>query len=139
MGARALSHVEFRENLPALARKALHEREEVHFGNRGRDELALIASDSLAELKRLAQLAVAHGLTTEVQVPNDPWAGLKGALRAGRLPAGSAPLSRRLPEHFDAEREEEGVTRVSWDEMARRGNASPRTSEFTRHLASRSR
>lgn len=127
-----LSHSEVREQLSELSQRIVHEGEEVHYGHRRRDEITMIASDRLAEIKRLAQRAVAMEVGAVTGRRSDPWAGLKQAVRRGALPSASASAARRLPPGFDPEAQGDETTELTWDEMVRRGAAAAPRTEFVR-------
>jgi hypothetical protein len=103
---------------------------EVHFGNRGADELAIVRSEDLEILKRLAQKAASSEAATVST--SDPWAGLKSAIRAS---AASAPNARRRTLSRDFDDDEAGAP--TWDTMVRLAGNGPTAPEFTRRRKQR--
>jgi hypothetical protein len=52
---RVLTVNQVRDNIKAIREAALHERAEVHFGERGRDEVVILSARELAALKARAK------------------------------------------------------------------------------------
>jgi len=124
-GVEILTVRQARASLPTLVKRAEQQHEEIHLGAQGEDQVTLIASADLRELKALAQIgqqALAGRLPA-----SDPWAGVKRALAEGHLSA-AGTFARAYQTQAD-ERE----TR-SWAEMAASGNADNREPEFRRRF-----
>ena len=125
-GFEILNVTQARTQLPGLLKQVEQQHAEIHVGANGKDQVTLIASADLRDLKALAhvgQQALAGRLPT-----GDPWAGVKQALAEGRLSASGA-----FARAFQA-RSEERESR-SWGEMAASGNADIREPAFRRRFA----
>lgn len=136
MNTKTLSRAQVRDQFAEVTNRVVRDREEVHFGMRGEDEITMIATPVLRELKRLAQKgAAAEAEAARSGATPDPWAGLKQMVRerAGVEPA--PPLGRRLPAGFDPDAVEVGAP--AWDEMARRGAQAWAEMEFVRRRTPR--
>ena len=101
MGA-APNHVltvnEVRDNLKALREAALYERAEIHFGERGADEVVILASKTLAALKQRARRGPASNRSTAVRERPQP--AFVTAILAGGTFAGPDDLSERVDEYL---------------------------------------
>jgi hypothetical protein len=122
--SQTLSQSEVRNQFAEVT-QALRRRQytEVHFGKRGKDEITMLPSDDLRELKRLAQKGAATEAAARAESA-DPWADMKTALRSD--PASFRPVDprRRLDADFDPTVPD--VSAPAWDEMVRRAVASRR-------------
>lgn len=124
-GVEILTVRQARASLPTLVKRAEQQHQEIHLGAQGEDQVTLIASVDLRELKALAQIgqqALAGRLPA-----GDPWAGVKRALAEGQLSA-TGTFARAYQTQVD-ERE----TR-SWADMAASGNAGNHEPEFRRRF-----
>jgi hypothetical protein len=87
-----LTVTEVRDNIKQLREAALHRGAEVHFGERGRDEVVIIAASALAELKRgLTRAMKASGGAGRNRAPEEP--PFMAAIRAVGTFAGPPDLS----------------------------------------------
>ncbi len=122
-GVEILTVRQARANLPSLVKRAEQYREEIHVGAQGEDQVTLIASAELRELKALAQIgqeALAGRYPT-----TDPWASVKRALADGQL-SSSGTFARA----YHAQAEEREIR--SWVEVATSGKAGNVEPEFRR-------
>lgn len=146
-----LSVAEARPLLPQLIKRTVQRGEEIHMGARQRDEATLVASAVLARYKHLAQIAqrlmeilprdVVQQVTGESSGPGgaegDPWAGLKDALRDGRIAAPGTPGAFRRALPTDPALRQRVLTQdegaepagMTWSAMALRGNRGNRPEE----------
>jgi antitoxin (DNA-binding transcriptional repressor) of toxin-antitoxin stability system len=142
MSPMVLSVKEARPNLPQLIKRTTA-GEEIHMGAHQKDQATLIASDTLAEFKRLAQIAQrllavlspevvqeAVGASLLAQPDADPWAGLKQSLRRAPMaqvttesasPTASPGSFRRTPSE-DEGAEVQGTTWATMEARGTRGN-----------------
>jgi hypothetical protein len=82
---------EARRQLPALIKRVLRTREEIHVGDRGSDVVTLVATAVYEQTKALARQALA--LRAEPQASRArPFAALESALRAGHRAGASRDL-----------------------------------------------
>ena len=124
-GVEILNVTQARTQLPVLLKQVEQQHAEIHVGANGKDQVTLIASADLRELKVLAQIgqqALAGRLPA-----GDPWAGVKQALAEGQLSASS--VFARAYQTQSEERESR-----SWSEMAASGNAGNREPAFRRRF-----
>lgn len=91
---RVLTVNEVRENIKALREAALHRGAVVHFGERGRDEVVLVAADAFVALEHEARRARQRGGVKRGRKPRS----LFEVMRAAGTFDGPADLS----EHHDA-------------------------------------
>ena len=116
---------EARSTLPSLVKRAELQREEIRLGGRGADQVTLIASVALRELKALAQIGQ-QALAGRLPVI-DPWAAIQGAVADGRL-AADGNFARAYHARAD-EREARSLA-----EMAASGMADTTAPEFRRRF-----
>lgn len=129
--------------LPQLIKRTVQHGEEFRMGARQKDEATLIASAVLTQYKKLAQIAqrlmeilppeIVLRATGDTPGADEPWAGLKTAILAGRFAAPTATepdalaVFRRHPVPVSDEAAEPlGIT---WSDMAARGNRGNRPDE----------
>jgi len=127
---------EARPLLPQLIKRTVQYGEEFRMGARKKDEATLVASAALTQYKQLAQLAqrlleflppeFVRRVTSDTPEADEPWAGLKTAIRAGRFAASTATTADALAAFhrhpvpaWDEGAEPQGMT---WSNMAARGN-----------------
>src|SRR5438445_8261980 len=85
-----------RDNLKALREAALFERAEIHFGERGADEVVILATKTLAALKARARGGASNARPAERPSPQPAFVR---AILAGGTFAGPEDLSERVDDY----------------------------------------
>ncbi len=124
-GFEILNVTQARIQFPVLLKQVEQQHAEIHVGANGKDQVTLIASAALRELKALAQIG--QQALAGQPVAGDPWAGVKQALADGQLSA-SGVFARA----YQAQSEERES--IDWGEMAASGNAGNRAPAFRRRF-----
>src|SRR5438874_12760246 len=98
---RALTVNEARDNIKRIREAALHERAEIHFGERGRDEVVILSATALAELKeRAREAATAAPRSRRDRAGTSKQSRFVAEVLAGDLAEGPSDLAQSVDEYL---------------------------------------